>query len=67
MKMSVGVGEVRGDSPGNDRLTHVTAYEENININFIRKFSAYRAVNTLSLCYTNQSVNVVWGNKRCLF
>ena len=30
-------------------------------------FSPYRAVNTLRLCYTNQSVNAVQGNNRCLF
>ena len=29
--------------------------------------SLYRAVNTLYLCYTNQSVNVVLGNNGCLF
>ena len=29
--------------------------------------SPYRAVNTLRLGYTNQSVNVVLGNNRCLF
>ena len=28
--------------------------------------SPYRAVNTLRLCYTNQSVNAVQGNSRCL-
>ena len=27
----------------------------------------YRAVNTLSLGYTNQSVNAVQGNNGCLF
>jgi len=27
----------------------------------------YRAVNTLLLGYKNQSVNVVYGNNRCLF
>jgi hypothetical protein len=27
----------------------------------------YRAVNTLRLGYTNQSVNAVEGNNRCLF
>ena len=30
-------------------------------------FSPYRAVNTLRLGYTNQSVNAAWGNTRCLF
>jgi hypothetical protein len=30
-------------------------------------FSLYRAVNTIRLGYTNQSVNVVWGNNRGLF
>jgi len=35
------------------------------NINYIP--SPYRAVNTLPLCYKNQSVNLVQGNNRCLF
>jgi len=30
-------------------------------------FSPYRAVNTLRLCYTYQSVNAVEGNNRSLF
>ena len=30
-------------------------------------YSPYRAVNTLRLGYTNQSVNAVKGNNRCLF
>jgi hypothetical protein len=34
---------------------------------FIYRFSPYRAVNTLRLCYKNQSVNAVQGNNRCLF
>jgi len=29
--------------------------------------SPYRSVHTLCLSYTNQSVNVVWGNNGCLF
>ena len=37
------------------RLRHVCSY------------SPYRAVNTLRLGYTNQSVNAVQGNNRCLF
>ena len=31
------------------------------------KNNPYRAVNTVRLSYTNQSVNAVWGNNRCLF
>jgi hypothetical protein len=31
----------------------------NINVNYIERLSSYRAVNTLRLSYTNQSVNVV--------
>jgi hypothetical protein len=31
------------------------------------RFSPYRAVNTLRLCYTNQSVNTVYVNNLCLF
>jgi hypothetical protein len=38
-----------------------------IDRNYSWTFSPYRAVNTLRLCYKNQSVNVVWGNNRCLF
>jgi len=30
-------------------------------------FSPYRAVNTLTLGYKNQSVNTIQGNNRCLF
>jgi len=36
-------------------------------LNYIQRFSPYRAVNTLYICYTNQSFNAVWGNNRCLF
>jgi hypothetical protein len=38
-----------------------------INLNYIQRFSPYRAVNTLRLGYKNQSVNAVQGNNRCLF
>jgi len=38
-----------------------------INLNDIQIPSPYRAVNTLRLGYTNQSVNAVLGNNRCLF
>jgi hypothetical protein len=38
-----------------------------INLNYIQKFTSYRAVNTLRLGYKNQSVNAVQGNNRCLF
>jgi len=34
---------------------------------FYIALSPYRAVNKLPLCYTNQSVNVVYGNNGCLF
>ena len=37
------------------------------SISAIKTFSPYRAVNTLRLGYTNQSVNIVEGNNRCLF
>ena len=37
-----------------------------INLNYIRILSPYLAVNTLRLGYKNQSVNVVYGNNRCL-
>jgi len=36
------------------------------NLNLFRP-SPYRAVNTLRLGYTNQSVNAVYGNNGCLF
>jgi hypothetical protein len=50
-----------------DSLSLATAYEENLNMIFIRKSIPYRAVNSLRLGYKNQSVNVVWGNNRSLF
>ena len=34
---------------------------------YIQQFSPYRTVNTFRLGYTNQSVNAVQGNNRCLF
>jgi len=34
---------------------------------YIYIFSPYRAVNTLRLCYKDQSVNAVQGNNGCLF
>jgi hypothetical protein len=34
-------------------------YKTKINLNYISKFSSYRAVNTLRLGYKNQSVNAV--------
>jgi hypothetical protein len=37
------------------------------NLNNIKIFSSYRAVNTLRLGYKNQSVNAVQWNNRCLF
>ena len=40
---------------------------ENYGPNNIKKFSPYRAVNTLRLSYKNQPVNVVQWNNRCLF
>jgi uncharacterized protein YktA (UPF0223 family) len=36
-------------------------------INKTHKYSTYRAVNTLRLSYTNQSVNAVQWNNSCLF
>jgi len=38
-----------------------------ITLNYTDRFSSYRAVNTLRLGYTNQSVNAVQGNNGCLF
>ena len=39
----------------------------NVNNKIDISFSPYRTVNTLRLSYTNQSVNAVYGNNRCLF
>jgi len=36
-------------------------------LSLLVRFSPYRAVNTLRLGYTNQSVNAVLQNNRCLF
>ena len=38
-----------------------------IKLNFTEKFSPYRPVNTLGLCYKNQLVIAVQGNNRFLF
>jgi len=37
------------------------------SIYIVHKYSPYRAVNTLRLCYKNQSVTAVYGNNLCLF
>jgi hypothetical protein len=37
----------------------INCLNTNININFIWRYSPYRAVNTLRLSYKNQPVNVV--------
>ena len=53
-------------APG--RLTNPEICPEQLyNVYCKCTFSPYRAVNTLRLSYTNQSVNVVQGNNRCLF
>ena len=39
----------------------------NLNCTILRDSFFYRAVNTLRLGYTDQSVNAVEGNNRCLF
>jgi hypothetical protein len=39
--------------------THVSPFKTTIKLNYIQIFSPYRAVNTLRLSYTNQSVNGV--------
>jgi hypothetical protein len=41
-------------------------FKDKTNFNYIQTFNPYRAVNTLRLRYTNQSVNAVQGNNRCL-
>lgn len=38
-----------------------------INLNNNSRSRSYRRVNTLRLCYGNQSDNAVLGNNRCLF
>ena len=57
LHFTVGVGGAR---PAIRRLTA-------IKLNYIHGSNSYRAVNTLRLSYTNQSVNAVQGNNRCLF
>jgi len=34
---------------------------------YVLRPSSYRAVNSLRLGYTDQTVNTVWGRIRCLF
>ena len=41
--------------------------ETNMSLYYRQRLSPYRAVNTLRLGYTNQSVNAVQGNNRRLF
>jgi hypothetical protein len=38
-----------------------------LNPNRNQIFNSYRAVNAVRLGYRNQSVNIVYGNHRCLF
>jgi hypothetical protein len=45
----------------------LTLLKTNTELHYIERSSSYRAVNTLRLSYTNQSVNVVQSNNRCLF
>ena len=41
--------------------------EFHFNLNYKKRPSPYRAVNTLRLSYKNQSVYAVSGTSRCLF
>jgi len=41
------------------RINLAFKFKSKINVNYIETFGPYRAVNTLRLCYTNQSVNAV--------
>jgi hypothetical protein len=43
----------------NERLVRIITRRTRIDVNYIYKFSLYRAVNTLRLGYKNQSVNAV--------
>jgi hypothetical protein len=56
---------LRGDRLVINRLSHGTAITE-VNLN-LKTFNPDRAVNTLRLCYTNQSVNAVQGDNRQLW
>jgi len=52
-------------APNNARKWHMgfnsafKGLKTNINLNYIQRFSPYRAVNTLDIGYKNESVNVV--------
>ena len=55
------------ERPASNRLSHGAALKQKINLNCMQKPSPYRTVNTLYLCFKNQSVNAVYWNNRCLF
>jgi hypothetical protein len=44
---------LRSDRPATNRVNHGTAQETKFNLNYIQRFSAHRAVNTLLLVYEN--------------
>jgi hypothetical protein len=49
------------------KMTCWTLLKHQVQPSNTHRSSRYRAVNTLRLCYKNQSVNAVEGNNRCLF
>ena len=48
-----------GEGVAANRLSHGKGIQRLITLNYIYRLRSYRAVNTLRLCYTNQSVNAV--------
>jgi len=50
---------LRGEMPETERPSHSTALKTTSDVNCVYTLSSYRAVNTLRLGYTNQSVNAV--------
>jgi len=50
----------------NSGFKGLTRIETKISLNYISRYSPYRAVNTLRLGYKNQPPNVVQENNRCL-
>jgi hypothetical protein len=51
----------------NVKLSHQNTLKTEINRNCLYRSNPYRAVSTLPLIYTNQPVNAVSGNNRCVF
>ena len=58
---------LRGDRPANNCVNSGTARIRKLTSIRPKLSSPYSTVNTPSLIYKNQSINVVYGNNRCLF